>query len=83
MFKRLLKNWKTTAAGVVVLGTGVATAFHFITEETAAAIITLATAAGLIGAKDGNVTDGTKAQDGATPSTVDGSSNPDKPRGGG
>lgn len=65
MFKRLIKNWKTTLAGAVVAGTGIATALHFITNETAAAIMTIAGSLGLLAAKDDNVTSGTKAQEGA------------------
>jgi len=70
MFKRFIKNWKTTLAGVVVAGTGIATALHLITNETAAAIMTIAGSLGLLVAKDGNVTGGTKGQDGAVPMSL-------------
>ena len=62
MMKSLQKNWKTTLGGAVVLLTGAALTAKFITPEVATAIITLATAFGLIAAKDGNVTGGTKQQ---------------------
>lgn len=57
-----MKNWKTTAAGVIVAAIGFATYMHWITEETAVAIAALATAVGLGVAKDNNVTGGTKPQ---------------------
>lgn len=59
-----MKSWKTTLAGILVAGV---TAAHLlwptvITTEVAAAISTLLVAAGLIAAKDGQVTGGTIKQ---------------------
>ncbi len=59
-----MKSWKTGLAGILVTGISVA---HFIwptvvTTEVAAAINTLLIAAGLIAAKDSNVTGGTVKQ---------------------
>lgn len=51
-----MKNWKTTLAGIVVAGLGIATAMHWISPEVAGAIATIATALGLVVAKDSNVT---------------------------
>lgn len=62
VMKSLTKNWKTTAAGLIGLLTVGALSQHWITPETAAAIATLSTSLGLVVAKDGNVTGGTKQQ---------------------
>ena len=52
----ITKNWKTTLAGIIVGGVGIALALHYITPEVAASIITIAGALGLVAAKDGNQT---------------------------
>lgn len=54
--KNILKNWKTTLAGVIVGGVGIALSLKYITPEVAASIITIAGALGLVAAKDGNQT---------------------------
>ena len=82
MFKFFLKNWKTSVSGIIVAFTGVAASLHWITAETATAIITIAGATGLVSAKDSNVTGGDKPQT-KDAEAAQGSSNPDKPRGGG
>ena len=58
----MFKNWKTTLAGVIVAATGIAVSLHYISQEVATAIITIAGALGLVAAKDGNVTGGTTPQ---------------------
>lgn len=58
----MIKNWKTTLAGAIVLLTGIAVTMKWITPEVAAAIGTIATSIGLAVAKDGNVTGGTVQQ---------------------
>ena len=50
-----MNNWKTTLAGVIVAGLGVASSMGWISPEVAGAILTIATAIGLIAAKDSNV----------------------------
>lgn len=50
-----MKNWKTTLAGVIVAALGVASAMGRISPEVAGAILTIATAVGLVAAKDGNI----------------------------
>lgn len=57
-----MKNWKTTLAGLIVAGVGTAVAMHWISAEVGGAILTIATAVGLIAAKDSNVTGGTTKQ---------------------
>lgn len=59
-----MKNWKTTLAGVLAVMVGVAHTLWptIITIEVTGAINTILIAAGLIAAKDGNVTGGTVAQ---------------------
>ena len=58
----LLKNWKTTLAGLISLVSIAGTSLGFLTHEQAAAIAGIAMSFGLISAKDGNVTGGTKPQ---------------------
>jgi hypothetical protein len=60
--KTLQKNWKTTLAGAIVALTGLAVSMGWITPQEAAGIGTVAGAFGLVSAKDGNVTGGTKQQ---------------------
>jgi hypothetical protein len=67
MFKRLIKNWKTSLAGVASLTTGITLIVNGHTEEGIAGIIT---GLGLLAAKDGNVTGGTNGQDGAVPMSL-------------
>lgn len=50
-----MKNWKTTLAGIIVAFLGIATQMEWISIEVSGAILTLATAVGLIAAKDNNV----------------------------
>jgi len=50
-----MKNWKTTLAGVIVAALGVASAMGWISVEVSGAILTIATAVGLVAAKDNNV----------------------------
>jgi hypothetical protein len=54
--ENITKNWKTTVAGIIVGGVGIALTMHYITPEVATSIITIAGALGLISAKDGNQT---------------------------
>lgn len=58
----MLKNWKTTLAGLVTLAMTAASALHFISEAQAASIMALAVSFGLLAAKDSNVTGGTVKQ---------------------
>lgn len=60
--KNLLSNWKTTLAGLITLATTVGTSLHFMTVEQASAVMAVAISFGLLAAKDGNVTGGTKQQ---------------------
>lgn len=60
--KSLTANWKTTLAGLVGVLTVFAVSQHWISQDTAAAIGTLSVSLGLVAAKDGNVTGGTKPQ---------------------
>jgi hypothetical protein len=60
----MIKNWKTTLAGALVLGLGIAhqvwpTVF---TPEVIGAVSTLLVAVGFMTAKDNNVTGGTTKQ---------------------
>jgi hypothetical protein len=81
MFKRIFKNWKTSLAGVAAITGGIKL---IVDNNLEAGITAIITGLGLFAAKDGNVTGGTKPQDGATASNVSNSSNPgDKPPGGG
>ena len=57
-----MKNWKTTAAGVLVALLAAATYFGWLTEEQGKSITSVLTALGLIAAKDGNVTGGSVKQ---------------------
>jgi len=54
----MTKNWKTTAAGVLVALLALATYFGWLTEEQGMSITSVLTALGLIAAKDNNVTGG-------------------------
>ena len=58
----MIKNWKTTAAGVCVGLIAAATYLNWITADQAAAITAALTGLGLIAAKDSNVTGGTTKQ---------------------
>lgn len=60
--KSISKNWKTSLSGLIGLLTVFAISQHWITQTTAEAIGTLAVSSGLVAAKDGNVTGGTKQQ---------------------
>lgn len=60
--KSLTKNWKTSVAGLIGILTVYAVSQHWISKDTATAIGTLAGSLGLLAAKDGNVTGGTKQQ---------------------
>jgi hypothetical protein len=67
MFKRIFKNWKTSLAGVAAITGGI----RLITDNNIEAGITaIITGLGLFAAKDGNVTGGTKGQDGAVPMSL-------------
>lgn len=59
-----MKNWKTTLAGVLAILPGAAHMLfpNVVTVEVASAITTILVAAGLIVAKDSNVTGGTTPQ---------------------
>ena len=57
-----MKSWKTTAAAVIIAITGAAVALHWISNDVALAIGTIAGALGLASAKDNNVTGGTVKQ---------------------
>lgn len=57
-----MKNWKTTAAGVLVALLAAATYFGWLTEEQGTSIMGLLTALGLFAAKDNNVTGGSVKQ---------------------
>ena len=48
----MIKNWKTTAAGIAVALIAVATSLHWLTAEQAASITGVLTAFGLAIAKD-------------------------------
>jgi len=60
--KNIVKNWKTTLAGILVVLIPMATQLGYITPEMAGGIVTILTGLGLIAAKDGNVTGGTVDQ---------------------
>jgi len=60
--KNIVKNWKTTLAGILVVVIPVVTQLGYITPEMAGAIVTILTGLGLIAAKDHNVTGGTNNQ---------------------
>ena len=49
-----MKNWKKTLAGVIVAGLGIASAMGWISPEVAGAVLTIATALGLVAAQDGS-----------------------------
>lgn len=50
----LVRNWKTTLAGIVVGGVAAATALGWISAEIGQSILGIAAAIGLIVAKDGS-----------------------------
>ncbi len=54
--KNILKNWKTSVAGIAILATTVATQQGYITVEMSAAINTILIGLGFVVAKDGNKT---------------------------
>lgn len=56
----MIKNWKTTVAGLAVAAIAVATALNWITADQSAAITAALVSLGLIAAKDSNVTGGTQ-----------------------
>lgn len=58
----MTKNWKTTAAGVLVALLAAAFYFGWLTEELWMSITSVLTALGLIAAKDNNVTGGSVKQ---------------------
>ena len=58
----MTKNWKTTAAGVLVALLAAATYFGWLTQEQSISITSVLTALGLIAAKDNNVTGGNVKQ---------------------
>lgn len=58
--RSLLKNWKTTLAGLITAVAAVGPLLHILTPEQAGSIFGAAVSFGLIAAKDGNVTGGTK-----------------------
>lgn len=62
--KNLLKNWKTTLAGVIaiVVQVGPVLLPKYITPTVANSISVIAGSMGVIAAKDGNVTGGTVQQ---------------------
>jgi uncharacterized membrane protein len=60
--KSILKNWKTTLAGIITLGVTVAGVTHTLSPDQVSAVVAVAVAFGLISAKDGNVTGGTVKQ---------------------
>jgi len=60
--KSLLINWKTSLGGLIALVGMIGPLLHVLTSEQALAIAGLGTAFGLVGAKDANVTGGTKQQ---------------------
>ncbi len=66
--KSLFINWKTTLSGVVTIISLAGAYTGFLTPVQVAAINGIAQAFGFLGAKDGNVTGGTKSA--ATGNTV-------------
>lgn len=50
----LVRNWRTTLAGIIVGGVAAATALGWITPEIGQSILGIAAAVGLILAKDGS-----------------------------
>ena len=51
-----MKNWKTTLAGIIIAGVAFAVHMGYITVEAGGAIISFATALGLITASDAKPT---------------------------
>lgn len=60
--KNLASNWKTTLAGVINLIVLIGSTTGYLTVAQATSIAGVATSFGLLAAKDGNVTGGTKQQ---------------------
>lgn len=58
----LFKNWKTTLAGLISVVTVIGSSLGFLQHDQATMITALAASFGLMAAKDGNVTGGTKQQ---------------------
>jgi hypothetical protein len=54
--KNILKNWKTTLAGVILAGTSLATSMRYITPEVAQSILVVTASLGFVLAKDNNQT---------------------------
>jgi hypothetical protein len=54
--KNIIKNWKTTVAGIIVGCVAVAVALEYITAEVGGQITSVCIALGLIAGKDGNKT---------------------------
>ena len=57
-----MKNWKTTASGVLVALIALATYFGWLTAEQGMSVTSVLTALGLMVAKDNNVTGGSVKQ---------------------
>ncbi len=57
---KMLRNWHTTLAGVIMIAGLILPATGLVTEKQASAITSVAGAFGLMKAKDDNVTGGTK-----------------------
>lgn len=51
--RNILKNWKTTLAGVIIAGIGLATKLGYITPDLSTSIVTVLSSFGVIIAKDG------------------------------
>lgn len=54
--ENIIKNWKTTLAGIIVGSVAVAVALGYITVEVGGQITSVCIALGLIVSKDGNKT---------------------------
>ncbi len=55
MYETILKNWKTSLGGLLLLAILALKALGYITDEQAATLVTAITAFGLIGAADGSL----------------------------
>jgi hypothetical protein len=54
--ENIIKNWKTTLAGIIVGSIAIAVALGYITPEVGGQITSVCIALGLIVSKDGNKT---------------------------